>query len=195
MSLLSKCIASLWVAIGLVLLLSGCQLDAFQGASQDIDARDPETLETLNPKGALVVFWHALTGAELYGFAYDDDGLLVSIEDGDGNITTVERDGNGDPLAIVSPYGQRTTFTLDANGYLESITSPANEVSQFTYTDDGLMTDMVDDNPQMKACMGEMMFEMCPEMAGKVMPEENRAAFVKRMEEALRTGQQESTGV
>jgi len=64
MSYLSKLTASLWVALGLALLLSGCQLDAFQSAAQDIDARDPETLETINPQRTLLVFWHALTGAE-----------------------------------------------------------------------------------------------------------------------------------
>jgi multiple sugar transport system substrate-binding protein len=65
MSYLSKLTVSLWVAMGLVLLLSGCQLVLqFQGTPQDIDARDPKALETINPQRTLLVFWHALTGAE-----------------------------------------------------------------------------------------------------------------------------------
>ncbi len=64
MSYLSKFTVSLWVFIGLALLLSSCQLDVFQSNPQDTDARDPETLEALNPQGTLVVFWHALTGVQ-----------------------------------------------------------------------------------------------------------------------------------
>lgn len=113
-------------------------------ATSLIPSRDGSQLYHFDASGRHISTLHTLTGAVLYSFTYDDSGLLVSIEDGDGNITAIERDGDGAPVAIVSPYGQRTTFTLDSNGYFESITSPANEVSQFTYTDDGLMTDMVD---------------------------------------------------
>jgi YD repeat-containing protein len=69
-------------------------------------------------------------------------GRLIEIEDGDGDVTTIERDDQGNPLAIVGPFGQRTTFTLDANGYLASMTNPANETVSFNYTPDGLLTGM-----------------------------------------------------
>ncbi len=47
-----------------------------------------------------------------------------------------------------------------------------------------VMTDM-EDNPEMKKTMGEMMFAICPEMAGIVIPEEKGAEFVKKMEKSV----------
>ena len=83
---------------------------------------------------------NALTGVVLYQFAYDDDGRIIMVEDGDGNITTIERNDNGEPIAIVSPYGQRTNLGLDQNGYLSTITNPGSESYHFEYTADGLLT-------------------------------------------------------
>ncbi|MCB1765327.1 MAG: hypothetical protein KDJ22_04575 [Candidatus Competibacteraceae bacterium] len=77
------------------------------------------------------------TGAVLYTFGYDGNGKLISVTDGDHNITTIERNGAGDPTAIVGPYGQRTTLTTNSDGYLASITNPAGEIHQFTYQDAG----------------------------------------------------------
>lgn len=88
---------------------------------------------------------NALTGAAIYEFGYDAAGRLTSVTDGDGNITTVERDASGNPMAIVAPFGQRTTLSLDANGYLASIANPANETVRFVYTSGGLLTGMTDE--------------------------------------------------
>jgi RHS repeat-associated protein len=85
----------------------------------------------------------ALSGAVRWQFGYDN-GRLNAITDGSSNVTTIERDADGNPTAIVSPYGQRTVLAVDANGYLASITNPANETKAFTYTDGGLMTSMTD---------------------------------------------------
>ena len=87
---------------------------------------------------------HALTGAVLYAFDYDSNGQLVEIRDGDGNKTTIKRDLNGDPTAIIAPFGQQTTLALDANNYLASITNPASEQYQMVYTSDGLLTEFKD---------------------------------------------------
>jgi RHS repeat-associated protein len=84
-----------------------------------------------------------LTGALRYDFHYED-GVLTHIEDGDGNVTTIECSQENALQAIVGPYGQRTEFTLDARGYLASATNPQNEVTQFTYSDDALMETMTD---------------------------------------------------
>ncbi len=62
--------------------------------------------------------------SDLYSFSYDSTGRLAQITDGDGNITTIERNINGDATAISGPYGQRTTLGLDENGYLARITNP-----------------------------------------------------------------------
>ncbi|HEX8618598.1 MAG TPA: IPT/TIG domain-containing protein, partial [Thermoanaerobaculia bacterium] len=72
-------------------------------------------------------------------FGYDSAGQLLSITDADGNATTVERDDDGVPIAIVAPGGQRTTFALDTNGYLSSVTNPAGETRGYSYTSTGLL--------------------------------------------------------
>ena len=89
---------------------------------------------------------HALTGETLYEFGYDADGRLSDIEDGDGNVTTIERNADGAPTAIAGPYGQRTALGLDANGHLASIANPAGEAIQCTCTTGGLLTAMGDPN-------------------------------------------------
>ncbi len=62
---------------------------------------------------------NALTGGLRYEFRYDTPGLLIDIEDADGNVTTIERNADGTPAAIVGPYGQRTTVSLDINQTLK----------------------------------------------------------------------------
>ena len=85
-----------------------------------------------------------VTGQDIYSFAYDTQGHLISVADLDGDITRIERDSEGQPTGIVAPDGQRTTLTLDANGYLASITNPAGEAHRIAYTADGLMTQFTD---------------------------------------------------
>ncbi len=82
---------------------------------------------------------NALTGTPKYIFAYDNQGNLTSITDGDNNVTTIERDGGGKPTGIRSPYGQLTALAVDPNGYLTSVTNPAGETYRYTYTSGGLM--------------------------------------------------------
>jgi hypothetical protein len=59
-------------------------------------------------------------------------------------------------------------------------------VKEMTEMCECVMTDM-EDNPEMKKTMGEMMFAMCPEMAGKVISEEKGTEFVKKMEKSVLT--------
>jgi RHS repeat-associated protein len=86
------------------------------------------------------------TGALIYEFHYDTNHRLVGIEDGDGNNTQIERDGDGNVLAMVASDGQRTALTLDSNGYLASAVNPAGESYQMAYTPDGLLTRFTDPN-------------------------------------------------
>ena len=96
-----------------------------------VDGRHTQTLNTL-------------TGAIRYQFTYDSDGRLTAVTDGDGNISTIERDPSGNPTAIVAPFGQRTTLAVNADGYLARITNPAGEAVQLAYTSDGLLTSFID---------------------------------------------------
>jgi YD repeat-containing protein len=58
----------------------------------------------------------------LYQFDYNDAGYLISVTDGDGDVTVIERNSTtGDPTAIVSPDGLRTILTVDEHGYVNSV--------------------------------------------------------------------------
>ena len=86
----------------------------------------------------------ALTGAVVYEFAYTEHGHLKTIRDADGNVTTIEREADGD-VAVVSPTGQRTTLRT-SEGYVEAIVNPAGETTRVTYDDDGLLQTVTDPN-------------------------------------------------
>lgn len=109
-----------------------------------IPSEDGSELYVFDAAGRHLRTLHALTNAILYQFGYDSAGRLASITDGDGNITTVERNGSGQPTAIVAPFGQRTTINLDANGYLTQVIDPNGHSINLTSTTDGLLTQMTD---------------------------------------------------
>jgi hypothetical protein len=81
---------------------------------------------------------HALTGALLYTFSYDAQGRVALITDGNGNETTIQRDGSGHPT-LTGPYGQATVLKLDATGYVDTITNPAQEIVDVRHDPDGLL--------------------------------------------------------
>lgn len=89
---------------------------------------------------------NALTGATLLTFSYTNAGKLDRIIDGDGNFTSVQRDGSGVAAAIVGPYGQATTLAYDPHGYLSQLTDSAGHIQSFTYSPVGLMTTATDEN-------------------------------------------------
>ena len=83
-----------------------CQ--GFRSAISSSLPRTAASSTSSTPTGRHLRTLDALTGAVLYQFTYDAAGRLAQIKDGDGNITTVERDADGNPTAIVAPTGQRT---------------------------------------------------------------------------------------
>ncbi|MCJ7550096.1 MAG: hypothetical protein MUQ30_10480, partial [Anaerolineae bacterium] len=116
------------------------------GSSNDIiiPSDDASEIYIFSGSGRHLQTLHALTGAILYQFSYDSDFRLTSVTDGNGNITTIERDASGHPTAIAGPYGQHTTLTLDANNNLTGITNPASESIQLASTAEGLLTSLTD---------------------------------------------------
>ena len=119
---------------------------SFSGETLLIPASDGTEIYEFDPAGRHLRTRHALTGAVRLTFSYTTAGFLHQITDGDGNITTIERNPSGHPIALVGPFGQRTTLSVDATGYLASISNPANETTTFGYTSEGLLTNMT--NPR-----------------------------------------------
>ncbi|MEW6279083.1 MAG: RHS repeat-associated core domain-containing protein, partial [Candidatus Eremiobacterota bacterium] len=78
--------------------------------------------------------------------AYDPAGRLSTITDFDGNVTTVERDSNGNFTGVVGPYGQRLTVTTNPDGYMTSATTPGGRTTRYGYTPDGLLNSVIDPN-------------------------------------------------
>lgn len=111
-----------------------------------IASQNGSELYGFDAKGRHLETVDAHTGVVRYAFAYDTSGYLITITDGDGNVTNIERDSSGKPIAIRAPDGQRTQLSLDANDYLASVANPAGETFAMSYTDDGLLTTFV--NPR-----------------------------------------------
>jgi RHS repeat-associated protein len=93
-------------------------------------------LQTLKP----------LTGAVKYQFGYDAAGTLVTVTDGSGNVTTIQRDSAEHATAIVSPFSQVTTLSLDSNNFLSQVTDPAGDTASFINSKGGLIASRTDGN-------------------------------------------------
>jgi RHS repeat-associated protein len=122
-------------------------LPGFSVSDVLIAAEDGSELYHFNDTGRHLRTLDALTGAVRYQFAYDSAARLETITDGDGNVTTIERDGSGNPSTIVAPFGQRTTLAVQGDGYLSRVTNPAGEAVQLTYssgTAAGLLATLTD---------------------------------------------------
>ena len=86
----------------------------------------------------------AKTNAVTQAFAYDARGLIESITDGDGDVTTVERDGVGKPVAFHGPDGHTTSLLVDNAGDLRRLTEPSGREFRMDYDATGLLTAMSD---------------------------------------------------
>jgi len=92
-----------------------------------------------NPDGRHLSTIDALTGSTSYTFSYSAAGLLTGITDADNNVTVVERDAGGVPLAVTSPFGARSTVNVNPDGFLSRVTDPAGQVVGLHYTTTGLL--------------------------------------------------------
>jgi len=136
--------------------MPGLTFDALTIASEDGGA-----IYHFDASGRHLRTQDAITKKNLLSFGYDSAGRLSAVTDALGKSVTVERDGGGQPLALVAPYGQRTTLATDGLGNLSTVTNPASErihvyagasglldsltnargyTSRFAYTNRGLLT-------------------------------------------------------
>ncbi len=111
-----------------------------------IASEDGSEVYVFNAKGMHLQTLTGLMGAVKYTFGYDSQNRLISVTDGSGNVTTVDRDANGKPLSITSPHGQKTTLALDGNGYLSKITDPAGHSTTLVNSAYGLLASLTDPN-------------------------------------------------
>ncbi len=100
-------------------------------------AEDGSELYIFNSTGRHLRTLDALTGSVRFQFTYDGAGRLVTITDGDNNVTTVGHDGSGNPSGIVAPFGQLTALAVDIDGYLSRVTNPAGEAVKLVYKKTG----------------------------------------------------------
>jgi YD repeat-containing protein len=92
----------------------------------------------LNRFGQHLSTQDALTGTIRYQFGYDAGGMLATITDANGLVTTVVRDPDtGLATAIVAPNGQRTALTMSDDGYLTAIDEPGGAHREFSYDSGG----------------------------------------------------------
>jgi RHS repeat-associated protein len=111
-----------------------------------IASEDGTELYVFDPDGKHLRTIDALLGSTIFEFSYDAAGHLSSISDGQGNITTVERDGTGLPVGIVGTFGQRTVLTTDGQHYLSGIQAPGQPVTVVVHRTDGLLSSLTDLN-------------------------------------------------
>ncbi|MEK6772790.1 MAG: PKD domain-containing protein [Bdellovibrionota bacterium] len=82
---------------------------------------------------------HAQTGALKYSFAYSANNRLISVTDGDGLITQIDRATDGTPLQIISSFGQSTQLQVNAEGLLSQVTNAQSESYVLGYNDRGFL--------------------------------------------------------
>ena len=81
------------------------------------------------------------TGISINEFEFSDafDGALVAITDRFGNVSQIERNELGLPVAVVSQDGLRTDLTIGEDNHLTRIAFSDGNHYDFTYSDGGLM--------------------------------------------------------
>ena len=118
----------------------GLQLPGFTENEIVIPSQDSSQVFIFDREGRHLRTLRAVNGVKLFEFRYDSNGLLSEVEDGDGNVTFIERQASAAPTAIISPWNQRTSLSLNSDGYLQKIVNPAIEAFNFSYTVGGLLT-------------------------------------------------------
>ncbi len=116
-----------------------------------IPSEDGSRVYVFDAQGHHLSTQAALTGKTLLTFSYTDYAqpsapakhLLTQIADAFGNVTAIQRGGDGTATAVVAPFGQTTSLDYDANGYLSSV-ARNGETVQLTHDNTGLLDSLID---------------------------------------------------
>lgn len=124
-------------------VLPGLSLgDTYVGSS------DGRKLYVFNPGGQHLETLDAVTGSPIYTFQYAPTGLLTSLTDAEGRVTTIQRDAQGNPVSMTAPDGQITllaTQTVDGSVHLAAVKDPAGDAWTMGYDPtSGLLTSYTD---------------------------------------------------
>ncbi|WP_438035729.1 hypothetical protein [Sorangium sp. So ce204] len=120
-------------------------LPRIQAAHFAIASDDGTEVYIFDQQGKHLVTHDTLLGTVRYEFGYDAKGRLSTITDVDQQVTTIQRNADGYPTAILAPTGQSTALTLDAEHYLWKVTNPANETTTLSYyPNSGLLQSLED---------------------------------------------------
>ena len=116
-------------------------LPALSDDGYSIGSKDGSEIYQFSPMGLHQRTLYAKTGKPKWIFSYDNQGRIISMKDGDGKTTQIQRDSQGFPQAIIGPYGQTSTLSVNSDGYLTSVTSPLGQSTQMQYDSKGLLTE------------------------------------------------------
>lgn len=119
---------------------------SLQIGSNLVPSQDGTQLYVFDDSGRQTRTVDAVTGAEIYGFEYDDSGRLAAIRDANGRITEIIRDAAGNPTEVVAPSGQITSLSVDSDGDLTAISDQAGDTYRMKYDTGGLMSSFQDPN-------------------------------------------------
>ena len=119
-------------------------LPGFSGGDIAVASEDGAQIYQFSASGRHLRTRDARTGATLLTFGYDAAGRLVSMTDAAASVTSVERDTEGRPTAIVAPFGQRTTLAVDGVGYLSTMSEPGGATTELFHSPAGLLDSLAD---------------------------------------------------
>jgi RHS repeat-associated protein len=142
---------SLYIATKDTVLRTFVGLPKLSATDHLVPSADGRTLYRFDARGKHLETIDAVTGITELTFKYNGAGLLDTITDKNGNVTTIERESDGKPKLVKSPYGQSTLLAVnDANDAAE-ITDPIGRKTTITWTatTDGLIEKV--DDPKQKA--------------------------------------------
>ena len=110
--------------------------EVFGGSARVIASASGDEAYVFDESGRHLETRDAYTSAVKYSFTYDDNGWLETVTDARATVpqvTTIERDSTGVPLAIVGPFGHRTTIHVNGDQQLEHVIDPLQRTFTMTY--------------------------------------------------------------